>query len=271
MGIEEVPISARSPWQNPYVERVIGSIRRECLDHVIVFSERHLRRVLRGYLEYYHGSRTHLGLEKDCPVPRGIEPPDVGTGSAKSRWLAGSITGTFAERRDRHHLPIHLMSTAAVSRWLARSKSPLAFGAPLDYHQVREIMAGEGWLDGRSSGGWSLHGWTPGSFCEPNPCVSGVDDEAQSIALSLTATPNPSTGQVMIRYTLPKPTTVTIEVFDAAGALVRRLAEGQRPAGAFSTPWDGRDDAGHDLPTGVYFVRLVTGQGSAMGRAVIAR
>ncbi len=78
MGIEEVPISARSPWQNPYVERVIGSIRRECLDHVIVFSERHLRRVLRSYIEYYHGSRTHLGLEKDCPVPRGIELPDLG-------------------------------------------------------------------------------------------------------------------------------------------------------------------------------------------------
>jgi transposase InsO family protein len=78
MGIEEVPISARSPWQNPYVERVIGSTRRECLDHVIVFSERHLRRVLRAYLEYYHGSRTHLGLEKDCPVPRGIEPRELG-------------------------------------------------------------------------------------------------------------------------------------------------------------------------------------------------
>jgi putative transposase len=78
MGIEEVPISARSPWQNPYVERVIGSIRRECLDHVIVFSERHLRRVFRGYVEYYYGSRTHLGLEKDCPIPRGVNSPDLG-------------------------------------------------------------------------------------------------------------------------------------------------------------------------------------------------
>jgi transposase InsO family protein len=78
MGIEQVPISARSPWQNPYVERVIGSIRRECLDHVIIFSERQLRRMLRDYFEYYHGSRTHLGLEKDCPVPREIEPPRIG-------------------------------------------------------------------------------------------------------------------------------------------------------------------------------------------------
>jgi flagellar hook assembly protein FlgD len=75
----------------------------------------------------------------------------------------------------------------------------------------------------------------------------------------------------MIRYTLPKPTVVTIEVFDAAGGLVRRLGEGHRPAGAFSTPWDGRDDAGRELPTGVYFARVVTGEGSAMGRAVIAR
>ena len=78
MDIEEVPISARSPWQNPYVERMIGSIRRECLDHVIIFSERQLRRVLNNYLEYYHGSRTHLGLEKDCPVPRRVEPPALG-------------------------------------------------------------------------------------------------------------------------------------------------------------------------------------------------
>jgi flagellar hook assembly protein FlgD len=110
-----------------------------------------------------------------------------------------------------------------------------------------------------------------GTLCEPNPCVSGVDDASQITALSLTTTPNPSTGQVMIRYTLPKATAVTIEVFDAAGALVRRLAEGQRPAGSFTTTWDGRDDNGRELPTGVYFARVVTEQGSAMGRAVIAR
>jgi putative transposase len=78
MGIEQVPTSAHSPWQNPYVERVIGSIRRECLDHVIIFGETQLRRVLKDYLEYYHGSRTHLGLEKDCPVPRRVEPPELG-------------------------------------------------------------------------------------------------------------------------------------------------------------------------------------------------
>jgi transposase InsO family protein len=66
MGIKQVLISARSPWQNPYVERIIGSIRRECVDHTITFNERHLRSVLREYFKYYHSSRTHLGLEKDC-------------------------------------------------------------------------------------------------------------------------------------------------------------------------------------------------------------
>jgi len=78
MGIRQVLISARSPWQNPYVERVIGSIRRDCLDHAIVINEKHLRRVLRDYFKYYHGSRTHLGLEKDCPTPRPVEPPELG-------------------------------------------------------------------------------------------------------------------------------------------------------------------------------------------------
>lgn len=73
IGVEQVIISHKSPWQNGYVERVIGSIRRECLDHVIVLSERHLRRILSEYFEYYHEARTHLGLGKDSPVPREIE------------------------------------------------------------------------------------------------------------------------------------------------------------------------------------------------------
>src|ERR1700720_1601213 len=79
MAIEEVVTAPRSPWQNAYVERVIGSIRRECLDHVIVFDERHLRRVLSAYFEYHHHSRTHLSLAKDCPEPRLIQPPSTGT------------------------------------------------------------------------------------------------------------------------------------------------------------------------------------------------
>ena len=75
MGIEDVVTAPRSPWQNPYVERVIGSIRRACLNHVIVVNERHLRRILSSYLDDYHRSRTHLSLGKDCPGPCPERPP----------------------------------------------------------------------------------------------------------------------------------------------------------------------------------------------------
>ena len=73
MGITEIVSRPASPWQNPYVERLIGSMRRECLDHVIVLSERHLRQVLTRYLSYCHGSRTHLSLDKDAPTSRRIQ------------------------------------------------------------------------------------------------------------------------------------------------------------------------------------------------------
>jgi len=79
MGIEEVLTAPRSPWQNPFVERVIGSIRRECLDHVIVWNERSLHRHLKRYFAYYHEWRTHLSLGKDAPVPRAVQPPACGT------------------------------------------------------------------------------------------------------------------------------------------------------------------------------------------------
>jgi transposase InsO family protein len=78
MGIEEVLTAVRSPWQNAYAERLIGSIRRECLDHVIVANERGLRRVLRAYVEYYLKSRTHLSLAKDSPISRPVAPPADG-------------------------------------------------------------------------------------------------------------------------------------------------------------------------------------------------
>ncbi len=79
MGIEEVVTAPRSPWQNPFCERVIGSIRRECLNHVIVLNERHLRRILSSYFEYYHDSRTHLSLGRNAPAKREIEPPENGS------------------------------------------------------------------------------------------------------------------------------------------------------------------------------------------------
>jgi transposase InsO family protein len=78
MGIEEVVTAPRSPWQNPFCERVIGSFRRDCLDHVIVINERHLRRILRDYIDYYHTCRTHLSLNKDPPETRTVEPPEMG-------------------------------------------------------------------------------------------------------------------------------------------------------------------------------------------------
>jgi len=78
MGIEEVVTAPRSPWQNPFVERMIGSIRRECLDHLIVIDERHLRRTLVSYFDYYHRSRTHLSLGKDSPVHRPVESAKAG-------------------------------------------------------------------------------------------------------------------------------------------------------------------------------------------------
>jgi transposase InsO family protein len=70
MGIRDRPIAPRSPWQNGYAERLIGSIRRDCLDHVIVFGERHLRYLLDSYQRYYNEARTHLSLRKDAPEPR---------------------------------------------------------------------------------------------------------------------------------------------------------------------------------------------------------
>jgi putative transposase len=74
MGITEVIIAPRSPWQNPFVERLIGSIRRDCLDHAIVLNESHLKRILTSYFEYYHHDRTHYGLGKDAPVERLVQP-----------------------------------------------------------------------------------------------------------------------------------------------------------------------------------------------------
>ena len=79
LDIEEVVIAPHSPSQDPYAERVIGTLRRECLDHVVILGETHLRRIVRHYLKYYHGARTHLALDKDAPEPRSVQPPDRGT------------------------------------------------------------------------------------------------------------------------------------------------------------------------------------------------
>jgi putative transposase len=97
LGIKEVVIARRSPWQNPYAERVIGTLRRELLDHVIVMNERHLRRLLRTYVtEYYHPCRSHLSLGKDAPEPRAVEPPEIG--KVVELPLVGGLHHLYARR-----------------------------------------------------------------------------------------------------------------------------------------------------------------------------
>jgi putative transposase len=78
MGTAELLTPPQSPWQNPFAERLIGSVRRECLNHILVLSERHLRRILIRYFAYYHRTRTHLSLDKDAPDVRPVELPNAG-------------------------------------------------------------------------------------------------------------------------------------------------------------------------------------------------
>jgi transposase InsO family protein len=87
MGIRDKPTVPASPWQNGFAERLIGSIRRECLDHIIVLGEEHLRRILKNYADYYNGVRTHRSLNKDAPVSRQVERSGVINSRAILRGL----------------------------------------------------------------------------------------------------------------------------------------------------------------------------------------
>ena len=84
-GIEPMLSAYRSPWQNPFVERFFGSLRRECLDHVIPLGDEHLRRIVGAYIRYDHADRTHLGLDGDTPMPRAVEPVMLGPVIAEAR------------------------------------------------------------------------------------------------------------------------------------------------------------------------------------------
>ena len=95
MNIEEVRISRYSPWQNPFCERVIGSIRRDCLDHLIVLNEAHLWRILSEYVAYYNATRPHGSLDGNCPIPREIQGPDQG------KIVAIPVLGGLHHRYDR--------------------------------------------------------------------------------------------------------------------------------------------------------------------------
>ena len=92
MGIRDKPIAAASPWQNGFAERIIGSIRRECLDHVIVLGEIHLRRILKSYADYYNGARTHRSLQKDAPISRPVQR----TGVLSSHAILGGLHHSYA-------------------------------------------------------------------------------------------------------------------------------------------------------------------------------
>jgi transposase InsO family protein len=87
MGIRDKPTAPASPWQNGFAERLIGSIRRECVDHMIVLGEVHLRRILKSYAHYYNGVRTHRSLNKDAPVSRSVQR----TGVSSSRAILGGL------------------------------------------------------------------------------------------------------------------------------------------------------------------------------------
>jgi hypothetical protein len=104
MGVGEVLTAPHSPWQNPFAERLIGSIRRECLNHVVVLGEYHLRHILARYFAYYHGARTHLALDKDAPHGRPIEPPELGRVTRFAKWVASTIA-TSDGRPDAAQLP----------------------------------------------------------------------------------------------------------------------------------------------------------------------
>ena len=104
MGIRDKPIAPRSPWQNGFAERLIGSIRRECLDQIIVCGEEHLRRTLLSYANYYNRARTHRSLNKDAPVHRPESAPWRPKVVSCSQWTASPIRPNLVFGTDRREL-----------------------------------------------------------------------------------------------------------------------------------------------------------------------
>src|SRR4026209_859563 len=95
--LRDRPISPRSPWQNPYVERLIGTLRRECLDHVLIYGEQHLRYILTLYSLYYNETRTHLGLGKDAPLRRSVQR----SGTIVTTPILSGLHHRYAFGKDR--------------------------------------------------------------------------------------------------------------------------------------------------------------------------
>jgi len=115
MEITEVLTAFRSPWQTPYVERLIGSIRRECLNHVVILNEKSLRRLMASHIDYYHGTRCHLSLGKDSPDGRAVQPPEMG------RTIALPEVGGLHHRYERRAVCI-----CALTKIRPRNISPRA-------------------------------------------------------------------------------------------------------------------------------------------------
>ena len=165
MRIREVLTAPQRPWQNPFAERLIGSVRRECLDHVLVLSDRHLRRLLTRYFAYYHRARTHLALDKDAPDMRPIQRRGgPGRGASRSRWAAPSLrpAGSIASltrRPTATHAQRHTLSSVRTPR-LALNPPFAALGStrvPIqgqDYGKVKKHHQGSRrwfWRSTRSS------------------------------------------------------------------------------------------------------------------------
>ena len=164
MGVEEVVTAPRSPWQNPYVERLIGSVRRECLDHSIILNERHLRRILGSYLDYYHGSRTHLSLGKDTPDGRPVQP--AGSGTVVSLPKVGGLHHRY-ERLAADHPRSDSINSSLWQRGRCRHPQPLhRFAGTIRRNKHRDDRA-HGRLQCLSVATWTL----PASAC---PCIGSL-------------------------------------------------------------------------------------------------
>jgi transposase InsO family protein len=148
LGITDRRTAPRAPWQNLYVERLIGSMRRECLDHIIVLHERHLRRVLAAYIAYDERARTHLSLHKDAPVTRPVQPchgarrgPRPSRRSSSSARTTRGLTEAYEDRRRR--------TGFARAAGAPRAGCPSALGPSPQDHVVEDICSG---LNGGRSG-----------------------------------------------------------------------------------------------------------------------
>jgi len=167
MGIEEVLIAFRSPWQSPYVERLIGSIRRECLDHVIVLDEEHLGRILSDYPAHYHEARLHLSLGRNSPIPRPVCPP--AQGKVVSEAFLGGLHHCYTRAAQRpciNPVPPALWKNRAPCPGLGRRQATLLSSTTL--------AMGRSWPPPDDRAGYASTSWADKVF-DSDKCVSFPD------------------------------------------------------------------------------------------------